>query len=179
MARAAMLVDVDGVVAPYARPMSARDYWPDSSWRSAPFMMGLEIEWSGAMVSRLGEIASLPGVEPMWCTTWGSRAARWLGPAIGLGEDWPCLDGHGGGAFARAGWWKAERAREAVAKYDGVVWMDDLIDGWREELARSGQPAPEFWPGGRLLTISPSPDRGLEPRQLDEVEAFVQDVLAG
>ncbi|MDN4483918.1 hypothetical protein [Demequina lignilytica] len=175
----ALLVDVDGVIAPYDLPGAERTGWPASSWRTAPVLFGMEITWSGAMVERLARIAALPGVEPAWCTTWGFRAARYLGPAIGLGEDWPCLEGEGGGAFAVEGWWKADRAREALATHAGVIWIDDLIDGWRDELAATGQPAPESWPGGRLLTVSPRPDRGLEPAHLDEAELFLSTVLPG
>ncbi|WNM26175.1 hypothetical protein RN607_08175 [Demequina capsici] len=174
MTQVAILMDVDGVVLPYVTPGERLAHWPAATSRIAPVLRDIEIRWSDAMIERLAVLTDLPGVQPMWCTTWGSRAATLLGPIIGLGQDWPCLEGDGGGAFAEAGWWKADRAREAVAVHDAVVWVDDLIDGWRDEIADTGLPTPERWPGGRLLTVCPRPDRGLEPEHLDHIEEFVR-----
>ncbi|MDN4473729.1 hypothetical protein [Demequina zhanjiangensis] len=177
MASVALLLDVDGVLCPFAAPDAPRDHWPADTWRVEPIEDLLDVEWSTAVVDRLRDLTGRPDVEGLWCTTWTWRAPRMLGGVLGLGEDWEYLDHSGGRAFAEVGWWKAVRAREALALYDGVVWIDDLLDSWRDELAIEGAPAPEFWPGGRLLTLSPAPDRGIEPHHLDAAEAFIEDVL--
>ncbi len=178
MARVALLLDVDGVLCPFSGPGVPRDHWPADTWRVEPIAHLLDVEWSTACVDRLRDLADRPEVEARWCTTWTWRAPQMLGSVIGLGEEWPWLDNSGGRAFAEVGWWKALRAREAVAEFDGVIWIDDLLDAYRDELALEGAPAPEFWPGGRLLTLSPYPDRGIEPRHLAAAEDFLDDVLA-
>ncbi|WP_062465484.1 hypothetical protein [Demequina maris] len=108
-----------------------------------------------------------------WCTTWGRRAPAVLGPAIGLGADWPALDDAGGAFAVSPGWWKAERAREALEDFAAVVWIDDFIDGWREARDEFDEPGPRWWETDRLLMISPDSARGLEPAHLDAVERFV------
>ena len=178
MASVVILLDVDGVVCPFSGPGAPRDHWPADTWRVEPIEDLLDVEWSTAVIDRLRALTSRTGVEARWCTTWTWRAPMMLGPILGIGADWDYLDNVGGRAFAEVGWWKAMRAREALRVFDGVVWFDDLLDAWREELALSGAPAPEFWPGGRLLTVSPAPDRGIESHHLDVAERFVDDVLS-
>lgn len=170
---AAVLVDVDGVVSPYPSDSSDRAHWPARSWHEALLAGTLTLEWSGLLIDRLRAVAERPGVEMLWCTTWQHRAPRILGPAIGLGEDWPWLDDATGEWALTFHWWKAERARDALAAHDRVVWMDDFVDAWRDEAARVTTTEPRWWEDERLLALSPDPLRGLEPGHLDQVEAFL------
>ncbi|MDN4476234.1 HAD domain-containing protein [Demequina sp. SYSU T00192] len=173
----AVLLDVDGVLSPFASSAADRAHWPADSWRSFILDGIYEIEWSAALVDRLREISETPGVATRWCTTWGRRAPAVLGPAIGLGAKWPVLDDAGGAFAVSPGWWKAQRAREALEEFTAVVWVDDFIDGWREARAELDEPGPRWWDTDRLLMISPASDRGLEPAHLDAVERFVRDRL--
>ncbi|WP_084127019.1 hypothetical protein [Demequina sp. NBRC 110054] len=178
MARVLLLLDVDGVIAPQAMPGSHGDVWPAESWETAPVGGMLGVEYSTAMVEELRRLAWLPGVDGAWCTTWGRQAPKRLAPAIDLGRGWPALaPGDGENHFAGPGWWKAARAREAVASHDAVVWIDDLIDSWRASLDDAALPGPESWPGGRLLAVSPASEVGLAPQELAEIGAFVRHAL--
>ncbi|WP_062203211.1 HAD domain-containing protein [Demequina salsinemoris] len=173
-----LLLDVDGVISPMAPPGSHGGSWPEASWEIAPVGGMLGTEYSTEMIGQLRRIASLPGVDGAWCTTWGPMAPKRLAPVIGLGRRWPALEpGPHESHFCGPGWWKAARAREEVARHDAVVWVDDLIDPWREALDDAGLAGPESWPGGRLLAVSPAPDEGLSPQDLAEIGAFVRHAL--
>ncbi|WP_062297021.1 hypothetical protein [Demequina maris] len=177
-ATVAVLLDVDGAVSPFASTASDRAQWPADSWRSFVLDGIYVIEWSAALVDRLRAIAETPGVAMRWCTTWGRRAPAVLGPAIGLGADWPALDDAGGAFAVSPGWWKAQRAREALEDFAAVVWIDDFIDGWQEARDEFDEPGPRWWETDRLLMISPDSARGLEPRHLDTVDLLIANAVA-
>ncbi|WP_062312753.1 HAD domain-containing protein [Demequina rhizosphaerae] len=175
----AVLLDVDGVVSPFPSTPANRAHWPADSWRCFLFGGVYEVEWSSALVDRLRAIAATPGVAMRWCTTWQDRAPEVLGREIGLGTDWPWLEDSGGAFAVSPGWWKAQRAREALEEFGAVVWVDDFIQGWLEAREELDEPGPRWWDTERLLMISPDSERGLEPAHLDATDRFIERALAG
>lgn len=62
---------------------------------------------------------------------------------------------------------KLAAARAVLAEDRGLVWTDD------EAISAHGADYDPLIAGGRGLLIAPRPSRGLQPDDLDRIEAFV------
>lgn len=173
--RVRILLDVDGVLNAVTKYPDF-DIWPD--WDRAK-CMGYTIRYSREMGARLGALAATPGVELVWLTTWEHEANVWIGPLF----DWPQhrvidrrdLRQERGITVATAGWWKYDEARE-LFENDGIpfVWIDDDLGDSHDEGAAD-------WVrslNGQALGIRPHGERGITPRLMGEIEAFVNEHLA-
>lgn len=179
-----LLLDVDGVLNPYAakptaRPLGYRTYryTSDGQWfsgRNVRRHQGARVWLHPGHGARLRELAAKTGLELAWATTWLHDANAYVGPAIGLPEipviEFPPADlapaPSGWSAWTDTGGWKWP----AVAAYAGerpLAWLDD-------EHEASGYPAAraEF---DRLRRGIPTflchvdPRRGLLPTHLRQV----------
>lgn len=175
-------LDVDGVLAPFSD--DASDAWSDWSVHS---VNGFTMAFSPSMMSRLAALDA----SRVWLTTWEEDANRDLVPLLGwrplpvLLSDWrtrhfpshPSLPSPVAGPGFR--WWKLsvlarllrfvadDPYEDGLSLPPALVWVDDELEDapsarrWAEAL-----PFP-------ALVVSPSPNRGLSPRQVDRIEAFV------
>lgn len=94
--QALLLLDVDGVLNPFAvtptaRPLGYRTYryTPDGRWysgRNVRRHQGVRVWLHPAHGARLRELAAAAGLDLAWATTWLHDANRFIGPAIGLPE---------------------------------------------------------------------------------------------
>lgn len=153
------LLDVDGVLNA-SRP----------GWGAAPrrgiAVAGAEpwtIRWAPALMRRIRTIHTAGQVEIVWCTTWcpwADQIERLLGlPA--LGRAWNDEELFGRPALEA----KRDAARRALAEGRRLIWTDD--DAIPRGPYRVGL-------DGALL-IEPDPRKGLQPEDLDRIEAFVAD----
>jgi hypothetical protein len=159
--RPLLLVDVDGVVCPYA------DELVD------PAAAGLEratVGYSDVWLSRdvaghlqrLGELFQI-----VWCTAWEDHAAEFLAPFLGLPPlpvihfDEPVMD--------ECHWkWPAI---EAFARDRAFAWVDDEIG--RDDLARAGRrPVP-------TLLVRVEGTLGLDHIHVEQLERFAEGLRAG
>ncbi len=164
--RAVWLLDVDGVLNAY------RPGWghPPRSGFARAMGGSFRITWSAAMVARLRTIADSGLVEVRWATTWVS----WIGEIEALLDlpPWPpAFERAAGSPSLPAPLLKLAAALDVVEREERpLVWTDDDAipesGGALSRLQRGRSPA---------LLIRPDPAEGLQPRDLDAVEAFLSD----
>lgn len=134
--RVALVVDVDGVVSP-VHPAGA--VWGDEV--TAGHLFG-PVRVSPALCERLDALAALPGVVPLWLTSWPAESRARMDPFPG--RDWAAvieqedfrdrvLDED------RLGWWKWDALREWLHQRRDVtslVWCDDHLGlpVWRADV---------------------------------------------
>lgn len=161
--RSVWLLDVDGV-------LNANK----PGWGAAPRktnVAGLTIRWAPALVTRIYNLNHAGTVDIRWCTTWcgypdqlgtlGRLLHLDLASAFGdrpMSKTWADL--------------KVEAALQVLAEGRPLIWTDDdEVDAGRllfPELAAAEAD------GGALL-ISPRSNRGLQPEDLDRIEAFLKE----
>lgn len=164
-----ILLDVDGVVNRFpalARLPRHRDEFADLCETK---VAGFPIIYSPEMGRRLAALEA----DIHWLSTWegGDMANRYIAPLFGW-EPLPTIaradHDKRAGAF---GWWKSSAAKEVVARHPRpFVWLDDELDAAMEHnqiawLRRCELP--------HLLI---SPELGLLPRHLDEIEAWIASI---
>ena len=129
---------------------------------------GHVITWSPAIVQRIAALHESGAVQVTWLTTWCDDAASLIAPALGLPLD--CLvvgtDDHR--ATDNQTWWKSVTAAR-VSYRRPLIWTDDDLD----YAERNGE---VDWLRDRdepTLAIAPDPRRGITPKFMDRIEAFV------
>lgn len=160
MRRPVWLLDVDGVLN------AVRPGW-DAPPRSGTAYSGgrpFRIRWAPALVSRIRELHSRGLVEIRWCSTWCSDADQ-IERLLGL----PRLDRawHHELSAQAAAVAKLNAAREVLDQGRRLIWTDD------EAIPASGPLRDELTATGRALLIAPIPSRGLQPEDLDSIDAFL------
>ncbi|MEV6523183.1 HAD domain-containing protein [Longispora sp. NPDC051575] len=114
--------------------------------------------------ARLAALAD-SGVELVWATSWGRRAAEYLAPLLGL-PDMPVLD-IGSDNSPRFGWSPKIGPIRAYAADRPLVWLDDEFGGKEDDwaLVRSAT--------SPTLLIRTTAHRGLTTAQLDALTAWL------
>ncbi|HEY4019773.1 MAG TPA: HAD domain-containing protein [Pseudonocardiaceae bacterium] len=189
--QALLLLDVDGVLNPYAakptaRPLGYRTYrhTPDGGWYSGSNVRrhrGLRIWLHPAHGARLRELAAKANLELAWATTWMHDANTYVGPAIGLRDlpviEFPATDlapvPPGWFRWTENGGWKWP----AVAAYAAgrpLAWLDDEHDASgfpaaRAEFDRNREGIP-------TLLCHVDPRKGLLPEHLHRVADWAADL---
>ncbi|MGC4175347.1 hypothetical protein [Demequina sp.] len=173
--RTRVFVDIDGVLNVDRPDLSD---WSEKSWRRRQVYIrshGIRVwvTYSTSVVDALREIAALPGVEMMWCTTWEAAAPEAFGREVGIGTGWP----HVASAAqpADADWWKAAAVKGSHKAGYRVVWLDDEIDSW---ICRPGRPDSEVlgaaWvDNAEVLTVSCDPRIGLTDAEVVDIQEFI------
>lgn len=161
------LLDFDGVInvtrpgwggPPHkANVIAAGEPWP--------------IRWAPTLVDRIRRLHLDEVVEVRWCSTWCAYAdvledALRL-PSLGRAFTEP-LNGNAA-VLAKT------MAASAVLDVEGrrLVWTDD------EVVPHSGDLFDEQVADGRALLIAPKPNCGLQPDDLERIEAFAKESAAG
>lgn len=160
MAETTWLLDVDGVLNAGKPGWSAAPRKGTAFTYSDPWT----IRWAPALIARVREIHKMGLVDIVWCTTWCPWAEQIEG-LMGLPElarAW-CADLRGSYAVEA----KRNAARDVLAAGKRLVWTDD--DAFPHDRS-------VFTPD-RALLIAPRPSRGLQPDDMDAIEAFVKDAV--
>jgi hypothetical protein len=103
-------------------------------------------------------------VEICWCSTWCSDADQ-VERLLGL----PPLDRawHHPISSTAAAVAELAAARAVLGRRRRLIWTDDAV------VPGSGPVREELTATGRALLIAPVPSRGLQPEDLDAIEAFL------
>lgn len=154
------LLDIDG-------PVNANR----PGWGAAPrkaTCAGLTIRWAPALIVRIHELRRAGLVDIRWCSTWCGYPGQLaeLERVVGLRLESAIGDRSLSRTWADL---KVEAVENALAAGHRVVWTDD------DEVAAARALRPEIATAeadGRALLIQPKSNRGLQPADLDEIEAF-------
>lgn len=143
-AKAAILLDIDGVLIPFlrCRPPYCRCHRHWRRFRIQPDGYLSKIVLNPAHGRLLRTLAAETDSELVWGTMWQDDANIWVGPKLGLPE-LPCvpipplpLPGPGAQVSTTLGAWKAQHvAAWAGAAARPFVWFDDETDA-PEQLSR-------------------------------------------
>lgn len=157
-------LDVDGVIN--AVTLADQPAWGWSTPLARVAVDGWPITYSPDLVDALNDLAARDDVVIYWLTTWNTRAAELLAPALGInGTTWEVLGREDQySSEHRLHWWKLPAIRRHVesTKPDVAVWIDDDISFDAEAIAWAATVE-------HLLTISPRTDRGLTAAEFDLV----------
>lgn len=157
------LLDVDGVInVPRpgwsAAPQRARLWSPEDNYEYT-------LRWAPTLVDRIRHLHKTGLVEVRWCTTWCSEASAlerlWQFPPLDRAFTEPLRDS----AAAMA---KLAAARQVLNRRQRLIWTDDA------EVPASGALYDELTASGQALLIAPSPRQGLQPKDMDAIEAFIR-----
>ncbi|MDI6103968.1 hypothetical protein QLQ12_35795 [Actinoplanes sp. NEAU-A12] len=157
------LLDVDGVINAnrpgwHAAPRRSMVY-------SAQDRCEYRLRWAPTLIHRLRRLHASSAVELRWCTTWCPEAhlleRLWRLPP--LARALTC-DPVPKGTHAHP--LKLDAARQVLAAGRPLIWTDD------EAVPTDGPVFAELTAHGQALLIAPSSSRGLQPADLDAVEAF-------
>lgn len=160
MKRPVWLLDVDGVLN------VARPGWGAAPQSGTAYSGGqaYRIRWAPALVTRIRALHHSGLVEIRWCSTWCSDADQ-IERLLGL----PRLDRtwHHDISPQAAPTAKLAAARAVLDQGRRLIWTDD------DAIPASGPVRDELTATGRALLIAPMPTRGLQPDDLDTIEAFL------
>jgi hypothetical protein len=123
-----LLVDVDGPLNPWdvkptQRPAGYDTYYQTYYDEMRGKHSKLRVWLNKSHGPMLEQWAKNNGFELAWATTWQHEANTWIGPKIGLTENWPVVE------FDKAdlrnpNYWKF-KAVEKFAEDRSLVWLDD------------------------------------------------------
>jgi hypothetical protein len=154
--RPVWLLDVDGVINA-TRP----------GWGAAPHHgtaragdLSFRIRWAPALARRIRTLHKSGLVEIRWCSTWCVYADE-IERLLGLPELGRAFDEEINGVAARLA--KFTAALAVVAEGRPLIWADDDAIPQGDDRLRLGD----------ALLIEPQRRRGLQPEDMDAIEAFV------
>lgn len=163
------LLAVDGVIN------SDRPGWGDSPRQHHVYSLcdgvTYRMRWAPALLDRIRLVHWGGQVEIRWCSTWCPEIDQleklWALPPFGRALTCtPVPKGSAGDAL------KVEAARAVLAGGRRLIWTDDTAVPVMGPLHR------ELTSRGRGLLIRPSPCRGLQPYDMDTIDAFVREGVA-
>jgi hypothetical protein len=163
MKRPIWLLDVDGVLN------AARPGWGAAPRSGTAYSAGqpFRLRWAPALATRIRSLHDSGLVEICWCSTWCSDAdqvERLLGlPRLDRAWQHPI-------STVAAAVAKLAAARAVLDRGRRLIWTDD------EAIPASGPDRDELTAAGRALLIAPTPNRGLQPADLDAIDAFLAAV---
>jgi hypothetical protein len=168
--RPILLLDVDGVIAPFGAGPDDGDRW--TQVRGG--------RWQGSIWCHLDVTERLATwhhgghVQLRWLTTWLDDAKDVLAGPLGFGE--LMVHVHPSPDPEPEMWWKESVVRNLLDDPGHlVVWCDDQMirqDPYTGvDTHRGDVLAVEF--GSRFLAICPDPIAGLQPQHLDEIADFM------
>jgi len=157
------LLDVDGVVN------ANKPGWGTPMRRAMAYAEGAgwPMRWAPQLLDRIRHLHTADLVEVRWCTTWCAYADQfermWRLPELGRAFTEP-LNGIAADVAKLA-------AARAVLNVEGrrLIWTDDTVVPCPTDQADLHA---ELAADGRALLIRPRLKRGLQPADLDLIEAF-------
>ncbi len=165
------LLDIDGVINALARG-PVRGSFPRDAW--AQHAVEAEIPGLGPMLlpilvaqpvlQFIRDVHQAQTAQVLWHSTWRTAAMTELAPTLGLppipisvAPEW---------TERPPGWWKLPAAQRVVASGRRLVWTDDDITHYGNELG-------DLADRQDALLICPDPDTGLTQRDLDRIADFL------
>ncbi|MER7166809.1 hypothetical protein ABT336_12195 [Micromonospora sp. NPDC000207] len=153
------LLDVDGVINASkpgwsAPPRTAYAYAQGQQWK---------MRWAPALITRIRDLHNNGIVEVRWCTTWCAYADQlerlWALPPLGRAftDD---VNGHAASVA------KLAAVRQVLTEGRRLIWTDDT------EVPLGGPLYDELMADVRVLLCRPKASRGLQPIEVDDIEAF-------
>jgi len=162
MTRPLLLLDVDGPLNPWAA-RAAPSGFVEHRYRASRWGRRLTVWLNPRHGPDLLELADRTGAELAWATTWGHRANRVIGPALGL-PSLPVVEFAGPHADTRPDWKFPAVARHAYGR--PLAWLDDDFD-----LYATAQDAFLAKRGGMPTVLVPvDPAAGITPADCAAVE---------
>lgn len=165
-----LVLDVDGVLNPYAMHGSTPESFQDFSVHEA---RGFELRLSPAMGRSLVRLQA----ELCWATTWADTVDRDVAPYCDLPPGLRVAARPPEEPAALLTNWKLVQVRRLVeASRRPFVWVDDDAldwagpDGVDARSWAAGCPVPH-------LLVAPHPATGLTPRQVEEIGAFLDALV--
>ena len=164
LSRPVLLLDVDGVVNKVRDdpdPEGFRDF-------QEALCKGSQIRYSPKMAERIAALE----VDLHWLTTWCDDANEHISPLLKVGV-LPVVGMEVLRGYLGRGWWKSVAAEEFVVKLGRpFIWVDD--DLWAAE--RNDEVPWLVECEIPHLCIAPDTFRGLLPRHLDQIEAWINEL---
>lgn len=160
--RTALVLDIDGVVRP-ASGAGLVDALVEVGWEPRPVLV------PPALCTALAELATAPGVVPVWLTSWLPEVRRSMRPPF-PGRDWPQLELVP--TPAPDGWPKWTALNTWLDGDPGLTrlaWADDdlatgeRLRSYRDQLAARGVDA---------LLLAPT--QGLTPHHLAQLDRWLR-----
>lgn len=165
------LLDIDGVINALARG-PVRGSWPPDTWtqhvvRAEMPQLGfmvLPILVAEPVLDFVRRVVSCGAAEVRWHSTWRTAAVTELAPLlelppipISIAPEW---------TQRPSGWWKLAAAQRVIAAGRRLVWTDDDIFRYDGDLG-------DLPSRPDALLISPDPETGLSPADLERITAFL------
>lgn len=160
-ARTTWLLDIDGVIN------ANKPGWSECPHAAYAYSMGeqYKMRWSPSLMIRIRTVANDPDAEIVWSTTWVDDVEqlenRWCLPRLRC-------------AFKKlktkyTGDLKLAAAKKVLEDGGRLIWTDDT------ETPESHWPLyKELKSLGTCLLIRPKGNRGLQPEDMDAIEAFIK-----
>jgi hypothetical protein len=150
-ARPVLLIDVDGVLNPYAARRTPEGF-------AEHRLAGFRVRLNPAHGAALRELAA--SFELVWATTWEEQANELIGPRLGLARlPVICFD------FSATGGLKWPAIAAAIGDRP-AVWLED--DPWPRELVAIRERRAQI----PTLLLKPNPGIGLIPAHFVRAAAF-------
>jgi hypothetical protein len=157
------LLDVDGVLN------VARPGWSEAPHRGEALADGAwwPMRWAPALIQRIARLHASGLAEVRWCSTWCPWADQ-LETLFGLPRLAAALTTEEATSpgLPRAAAKAAAAFRVLDAEGRRLIWTDD-------DAIPHGEARLTLTAGGRSLLIEPDSARGLQPADLDEIEAWI------
>lgn len=154
------LLDVDGVIN------ANKPGWSAPPRRATAYADGIgwKMRWAPALIDRIRALHASGRVEIRWATTWCAYADQlermWRLPPLDRAFNEP-INGRAAGIA------KLAAARAVLTEGRRLIWTDDV------EVPEPDWPLyDELTAEGRALLIRPRGNRGLQPEDMDAIEAF-------
>jgi hypothetical protein len=170
------LLDIDGVINALSRrrvrgSFAAHDWAEHLVPADIPQLgpMLLEIRVAHPVLEFVREVVESGVAEVRWHSTWREAAVTDLAPRVGL----PSIPISVAPEWTQRppGWWKLPAAQRVVASGRPLVWTDDDIAVYADEVGELGSHA-------ATLLIAPDPATGLTAHDLDRIAAFLRSHAA-
>ena len=157
------LVDVDGVINTF------RPSWGADLTRAN--VAGLPIRYAPALIDRIRDLHQTGLVDIRWSTTWCGLPTQLAALNDLFGFTFPAAFGNR--PMSKTwGDMKLDAALDVLAAGRRLVWADD------EEAAAARRLCPAIAAAeadGRALLVAPESEYGLQPDDIDRIEAFLKE----
>lgn len=175
MSQLHLLIDIDGVLAPFPGPDSPappghvhHHVVPGGRLSTEPVPVWLH----AAHGPLLRALVKTSGISPLWCTSWRQDASRLIAPLIGL-PPWPHLN--------------LPHPQITTSHPNAYLWKRDFVDAWLDDTPTAwidddftaldhAWAARRTAGGQHTLLIQPDPHVGLLPKHLTAVERWAAQV---